>query len=89
MRYADPRWRSSPGCTHIKGRVSETEGRLVGSRNLKEDGAGAEKDKLKTMSENGGRKEHRKQKTSRSSTILTSTQGETGSSQMVLSRAVI
>lgn len=42
MRYADSKCRSSPGRTHLKGRVPDAEGRLVGSKHLKKDGAGAE-----------------------------------------------
>lgn len=48
MRYADSKWKRSPEYTYLKGKVSETYGRMVGSRNVKE---------------TGGRQEQRRQRT--------------------------
>lgn len=42
MSYADSKCRSRPARTHLKGRVPETEGRLLSSKHLKKDGAGTE-----------------------------------------------
>lgn len=71
-----------PGRTHLKGKVPETEGKPDGFKNPPggESKEQSQEREEKTTSENGGRQEQRRRRTSRSSPILISTRGETGSS---------